>query len=143
MLSPDELLSELASNVTPSVIFECVSVIGARIAEFGRNDFIAQELTIRMVAALSEGRVPESVAAVVYQAVELAGLFPYISDTSPMHSIGQLVHDSHRVQPIRPFVFHSEQMAIFLALLDGDNVILSAPTSFGKSAIVDYFIMER
>jgi rhodanese-related sulfurtransferase len=34
-------------------------------------------------------------------------------------------------------VFHRVQAAVYYHLLDGDNVILSAPTSFGKSLIID------
>ena len=34
-------------------------------------------------------------------------------------------------------------MQVLLWLLDGDNVILSAPTSFGKSLLVDAFLAMR
>ncbi len=35
------------------------------------------------------------------------------------------------------------QMQVLLWLLDGDNVILSAPTSFGKSFLVDAFLARK
>jgi hypothetical protein len=38
---------------------------------------------------------------------------------------------------------HSKQMQVLLWLLDGDNVILSAPTSFGKSLLVDAFLANK
>lgn len=41
------------------------------------------------------------------------------------------------------FYLHSKQMQVLLWLLDGDNVILSAPTSFGKSLLVDAFLSIR
>jgi len=41
------------------------------------------------------------------------------------------------------FVFHREQADIYRRLVDGDSVILSAPTSFGKSRIIDAIIATR
>ncbi|MBF4631141.1 DEAD/DEAH box helicase [Clavibacter michiganensis subsp. phaseoli] len=38
------------------------------------------------------------------------------------------------------FVFHEDQARVFFKLMDGHNVVLSAPTSFGKSAILDALI---
>jgi len=37
-------------------------------------------------------------------------------------------------------IFHRVQAEVFRHILDGENVILSAPTSFGKSALVDALI---
>jgi replicative superfamily II helicase len=37
-------------------------------------------------------------------------------------------------------VFHRVQAQVYRALMDGANVILSAPTSFGKSLIIDAII---
>jgi len=39
--------------------------------------------------------------------------------------------------------FHREQFEIYARLMAGDNVILSAPTSFGKSRIIDAVIASR
>ena len=38
------------------------------------------------------------------------------------------------------FVFHRAQAEIYRRLIEGENVILSAPTSFGKSRIIDAVI---
>ena len=37
-------------------------------------------------------------------------------------------------------VFHRVQAEVFRRLLDGESIVLSAPTSFGKSALVDALI---
>ena len=37
-------------------------------------------------------------------------------------------------------VFHRVQAQVYWHLIDGENVILSAPTSFGKSLIIDALI---
>ncbi|WP_161996155.1 DEAD/DEAH box helicase [Rhodococcus sp. YH1] len=38
------------------------------------------------------------------------------------------------------FVFHSMQQRVYQRLMDGESLILSAPTSFGKSVIIDALI---
>lgn len=40
-------------------------------------------------------------------------------------------------------MFHAEQALVYERLLAGDNVVLSAPTSFGKSLIVDAILAAR
>jgi replicative superfamily II helicase len=34
-------------------------------------------------------------------------------------------------------VFHRVQAEVYARLMEGENVVLSAPTSFGKSLIID------
>jgi replicative superfamily II helicase len=40
-------------------------------------------------------------------------------------------------------VFHSEQAVVYERLLSGENVVLSAPTSFGKSLVIDALLAAR
>ena len=143
-MTPNELLEAIAAgNVSAEVLFECVECVGARVASHGRADQLSMEITIRLLDANSRGLLPEYAADIVMHLAELIGLFPYLRDWEPTPALRKLVLASHQVVSDRPFTFHSEQMEIFLSLLDGNNVVLSAPTSFGKSAILDYFIIER
>jgi DEAD/DEAH box helicase/Helicase conserved C-terminal domain len=65
------------------------------------------------------------------------GLFPYL-DSSQLSLKEQLAYELHRPDKMgAEVVFHTPQMRTYLALLDGRNVILNAPTSFGKSVITD------
>lgn len=70
--------------------------------------------------------------------VRKSGLFPYLkkefSDLTPEEL---RVLDLYRTPFSDSFVFHSMQFQIFDLLKTGQNVVLSAPTSMGKSAIVD------
>ena len=70
--------------------------------------------------------------------VRKAGLFPYLkkefSDLTPEEL---RVLDLYRTPFSDSYVFHSMQFHIFDLLKAGQNVVLSAPTSMGKSAIVD------
>lgn len=70
--------------------------------------------------------------------VRKSGLFPYLkkefADLTPEEV---RVLDLYRTPFSDSFVFHSMQFHIFDLLKAGKNVVLSAPTSMGKSAIVD------
>lgn len=70
--------------------------------------------------------------------VRKAGLFPYLkkefTDLTPSDRVAL---DLYRTPFSKSYVFHSMQFHIFDLLKSGRNVVLSAPTSMGKSAIVD------
>lgn len=116
------------------------------------------------IAALAseQGRTPESIDLVI-RALGRAdqfskdrellmglardhGLFPYITDAKGRPSSdGLALRDAiamemHRPDGLKNVVFHSVQAQVYQRLLNGENVILSAPTSFGKSLIVDSLI---
>jgi len=77
-------------------------------------------------------------SAILKGMVRKSGLYPYLksgfSDLTP----GDLVALSlYRTPFSDDFVFHSMQFQIFDLLKAGRSVVLSAPTSMGKSALVD------
>lgn len=70
--------------------------------------------------------------------VRKSGLFPYLKKEFTDLTPDELrVLDLYRTPFSDSFVFHSMQFQIFDLLKAGQNVVLSAPTSMGKSAIVD------
>lgn len=70
--------------------------------------------------------------------VRKSGLFPYLKNEFTDLTPDDLrVLDLYRTPFSDSFVFHSMQFQIFDLLKAGQNVVLSAPTSMGKSAIVD------
>lgn len=73
-----------------------------------------------------------------------AGLYPYIKKYfATLSPEKELVLDIYRSNFDDNFIFHSVQAKVFRLLASGQNVVLSAPTSMGKSAIVDALIAER
>lgn len=73
--------------------------------------------------------------------IRTLGLYPYIqTDTSEWHD--RLVYDLFKVDVglANPITLHREQSLILKRLLSGENLAISAPTSFGKSFIIDAFI---
>lgn len=69
------------------------------------------------------------------------GLFPYL-DPKELSLEDLLAYEFHRPEGngIDNFVFHKAQSEIYYNILKGQNVILSAPTSFGKSLVIDAVI---
>lgn len=73
-----------------------------------------------------------------------AGLFPYLNSEFENHSIDEkFLLEIHRTDYQDEFIFHSMQLKIYHYLMNRQNVVLSAPTSMGKSAIVDSVIASN
>jgi hypothetical protein len=71
------------------------------------------------------------------------GLFPYL-DESELGLADALAYEYHRPSGLaEDMVFHREQAEVYRRLMAGESVIVSAPTSFGKSKIIDALIASR
>lgn len=81
------------------------------------------------------------------------GLYPYL-DTDAITVKDAIAREIHRPSLLsnienlgniedEGIVFHRVQAEIFQYLIDGENIILSAPTSFGKSALIDSLIQSE
>lgn len=72
------------------------------------------------------------------------GLFPYIDPKTALWE-DQVVVEAFKanVGDEAPVTLHSAQSHVLKRLLLGENIAISAPTSFGKSFIVDAFISIR
>lgn len=68
-----------------------------------------------------------------------AGYFPYIA-ADDLSFRDAMAVELHRPEGQTQFVMHKAQADVYITLIRGENVILSAPTSFGKSLIVDVMI---
>jgi RAD3-like DEAD/DEAH box helicase/helicase-like protein len=71
------------------------------------------------------------------------GLFPYLQEDQ-LSLADTIAFEYHRPLNLEePMVFHREQAEIYRRLLNGESIILSAPTSFGKSKVIDGVIATR
>lgn len=70
------------------------------------------------------------------------GLYPYMSPIGNESAAEALAVELHTPGSLASegFTFHSEQQRVYQRLMDGESLILSAPTSFGKSVVVDALI---
>lgn len=136
-----ERLRELKSSesLDTDQIFDAISFAGALMNDHGRESSEALEVAIRLLAAKNKGQIPLGCAEVVEYLAEECGLYQYVSKDN-FNLITQSVIEAHSVKLERKCYLHSKQMQALLKLLDGENLILSAPTSFGKSILVDAYI---
>jgi len=70
-----------------------------------------------------------------------AGLFPYVEGTGTWHD--ELAVELMKAPGLDGIVFHIEQAVVFQKLVRGQSLILSAPTSFGKSLLIDALIAHQ
>ena len=78
---------------------------------------------------------------IVNHLIRLTGLYPYINiDNAILED--RLIYDVFKVDTGSevPLTLHREQSNLLKKLLEGKNLAISAPTSFGKSFVVDSFI---
>lgn len=73
--------------------------------------------------------------------VRATGLYPYLKPETA-HWQDRFVFESFKVDVGKdePVTLHSEQSLVLKHLLAGEDLAVSAPTSFGKSLIIDAFI---
>jgi len=110
----------------------------------------AQELLLR---ALDQRDQFGKYGAILNGLARQMGLYPYMLDKD-LTSSDAIAREFHRpenfaldesVQKNLPasresLIFHRAQAFVFRKILDGGSVILSAPTSFGKSSIIDALV---
>ncbi len=77
--------------------------------------------------------------AILNDMTRQVGLFPYL-DEDLLSLQDAIAYEYHKPLSNDKFVFHREQAHVYRRLLFGESVVLSAPTSFGKSRIIDEII---
>lgn len=118
-------------------IFEQCHVVNDLLLE--NKDFKARENLIKLLDFHEENKI--KYAPLVNHLIRETGLFPYLQySTSNWEE--KFVYDVFKVDVgnEEPVTLHREQSLLLKKLLEGKSVAVSAPTSFGKSFVVDAFI---
>lgn len=81
--------------------------------------------------------------AVLDGLIRSVGLFPYL-DPDSLSLADFIAYEVHRPDQMgASIVFHRAQAHVYQLLMAGENIALSAPTSFGKSLVIDAVIASR
>jgi hypothetical protein len=128
--------------LTSSQVFDAIFAAGSILNDNDREAESALEIAIRLLEARRNGQMPKDCVDAVEYLAEECGLYPYIN-IERFSYLTQTIIEAHAVQLDEKLYLHSKQMQILLWLLDGDSVVLSAPTSFGKSLLVDAFLASK
>jgi len=106
------------------------------------NKAEARSLVINLLDKLQREQIEYT--PLVNHLIREVGLYPYIDCNTALWE-DQVVVEAFKanVGEEKPVTLHSAQSRILKRLLAGDNIAVSAPTSFGKSFIIDAFIAIR
>lgn len=123
----------------PFHILAEVSKICSSNVETGR------ELIIRMLEV--QESLSHDYRKIIDDLAMQVGLYPYVTDRDALQGLSlrnALMHAAHRAEgAMVDYVLHSSQARVLRRLLDGESIILSAPTSFGKSLLIDVLISSK
>lgn len=136
-MNTDELRGFL---VEPSSIaahsFEVASELARRVADDGAGE--GAEYLLRF---LEHRELFGASGSILDGLVRQVGLYPYLAPED-LGETDAIAYEYHRAPGVleQEFVFHRLQGAIYRELADGRSVVLSAPTSFGKSLLIDAIV---
>lgn len=121
-------------------IFEECAQINSLIENSNKAE--ARSKVINLLDKLQRDR--NEYTPLVNHVIREVGLFPYIDPKTALWE-DQVVVEAFKanVGDDAPITLHSAQSHVLKRLLLGENIAVSAPTSFGKSFIVDAFIAIR
>ena len=103
------------------------------------NDDLARNNLILLLDYMKKNDIKYS--PIVNHLIRKTGLYPYIDIENAILE-DRFVYDAFKVDTgeNEPLTLHKEQSNVLKKLLDGKNLAISAPTSFGKSFVIDSFI---
>ncbi len=119
--------------------FSILKEIVSRVSSAAVDGFESVDTQRIVLYALEHRSCFGSLGDVLNGIVRSRGLYPYL-ENDRLTERELLAYEAHRPVGLTNVVFHQEQAEIYLRLMSDENVVLSAPTSFGKSLIIDALI---
>jgi hypothetical protein len=119
-------------------VFESCRIVNSLLT-VGREAAARDEL-IKLLAGIDDEETT-AYTPLVNRLIRDVGLYPYI-DVATAGWEDRYVHEAFKtdVGEPAPVTLHLEQRRLLDGLLSGRNIAVSAPTSFGKSFVIDAFI---
>ena len=118
--------------------FEILNFISRSVSQYGINSE-GQELLLRVLDRKDDFM---EYSDIVISLIRKYGLYPYLKNFDLSLS-DEIAYEIHKPKGLNNIVFHSKQNEIYYTLIHKGNVVLSAPTSFGKSLIIDSIITSN
>jgi len=138
-MNAEQVLSALVTRSVATNPFEIARGLCQIVAEPDDRE-LAHECVLR---ALDQRDAFGPAAKIIDGLLRELGLYPYLEPRT-LGLADRIAYEVHRPDGMAPnFVFHKAQAEVFRYLMAGENVVLSAPTSFGKSQLIDAVIANR
>lgn len=87
-------------------------------------------------------KIPENTKPIWNQLTEAAGLYPYV-DPTQLSKSAAIRYEYHKSLFLQDVYLHEEQQTLSIELQSKRSVVVSAPTSFGKSLLIEELIASR
>ena len=104
------------------------------------NENQGRDLVIRVKDVWS--KIPENTKPIWNQLTESAGLYPYV-DPDQLSKSATLRYEYHKSPFLQNVYLHEEQLSLSVELQSKRSVVVSAPTSFGKSLLIEELIASK
>lgn len=134
-----EELQLLSGNDLKTRVFSLIREIAGAIQEREIDDPDVTGSVPRLAKLILEKKELSSYREIFGTLARSVGLWNYI-DTETADTRDEIIAESVTVPELGGITLHREQVAALNTLLSGKNLILSAPTSFGKSLLIDALI---
>lgn len=140
MISASAIREKLSTATWTDSPFELLAQLSSIVS---RDPDVGRELTIR--ALNNREFLAEQYRPILDEITAATGLHPYIvKNLRELSMRTALLHAAHEASgEMEGYVIHSAQAKILSYLAAGESVVLSAPTSFGKSLLIDLTIASR
>jgi len=132
-------IQSLSGGELKSRVFSLIREISGQIQECDVDDPEVTGTVPRLAKLILERGEWHSYRELFSTLARSVGLWNYI-DLENADSRDQIIGESVTVPEIGGITLHREQVSALNTLLSGKNLILSAPTSFGKSLLIDALI---
>lgn len=93
-----------------------------------------------LIRSLEHRDLFSNYAEILNALTQKAGLYPYLPEGAELSTSDLVNYEYHTADGLDGIYLHSAQARVYRALMDGVSVILSAPTSFGKSLLIDAIV---
>lgn len=111
--------------------FEVFSIC-SKLLSSGEHESLGRDLLVRSLDRMHN--FFPSARHIMQDLVDCAGLYPYMSDA--LSGVSAVRREFHRSECLSNVYLHSSQRHVSDLLASGKNVVLSAPTSYGKSLLI-------
>ena len=145
----NDIISEIESNdpisIDKSFLFAQSSSVLLRKNEEENDKEKGRKIIIYILDNWK--KIPKETYGIWTDLIESAGFYPYLEKEK--HKLqfnnlaGEIRKEYHFAENLEEKYFHEEQKYIREKLNDGKNLIVSAPTSFGKSLLIEEIVANK
>jgi len=107
-----------------------------------KSDIVIEGRNIIILILDNWNNIPKESVGIWVELIESAGFYPYLNQLNlTINCLDNKIRRSyHQSNYIDGKILHSEQKQLSELILSGKNVIVSAPTSFGKSLLIEEIV---